>query len=96
MKRLFIIFIGLFVNVNAVFAESDSVKPADSAVKTTEQTAAPTKKSAKKSDKPVSNTKIKKNKDGTTEIVMSGLEAVQLAGRLVERGDYKHAMQILT
>ena len=54
------------------------------------------KKTTKKSDKLTVNKKVKKNKDGTTEITMSGLEAVQLAGRFVEMGDYKTAMQILT
>ena len=92
MKRLFIIFVILCANLNIVFAETDTAtKPTDSAVKTTEETV-----SNKKTVKPVANKKIKKNKDGTTEITMSGLEAVQLAGRLVEHGDYAHAMQILT
>ncbi len=97
MKRLFIIFIGLFLNVNSVFAEPDVAKSADSVGATTEQSVSEkNKKSVKKSEKAVLNKKIKKNKDGTTEITMTGLEAVQLAGRLVEAGDYPHAMQILT
>ena len=44
----------------------------------------------------VENIHIKKHKDGTTELTMSGLDAVKLAGRLVERNDYEHATQILT
>ena len=39
---------------------------------------------------------VKKNTDGTTEITMSALDAIKLAGQMVDRGDYEHASQILT
>lgn len=40
---------------------------------------------------------VEKDKSGkTTEITMTALDAVKLAGNLVERGDFDHATQILT
>ena len=42
------------------------------------------------------NTVVKKNKDGITEITMSALDAVKLAGNLVYSGNYDAATDILT
>ncbi len=83
------------MHVNAVFAETKTDKKND--VNDTEQSIdTKSNKQITKSDKNIKKQNIKKNKDGTTEITMSGLEAVQLAGKLVDVGDYEHAMQILT
>ncbi len=87
-----------FMHVNAVFAESgkDNSKSVDSVA--TEQTVdvKQDKNQTKKSDKQTKQLNVKKNKDGTTEITMTALEAVQLAGKLVETGNYDAATQILT
>ena len=90
MKRLLIIFAVLALCCNVVLAETTT--NTDNQTNTASTVVESASKTTKKSDKP----KIKKNKDGTTEITMSGLEAVQLAGKLVDLGDYEHAMQILT
>ena len=50
------------------------------------------------SGKPATNeTIIHKNKSGkVTDVLMTSLDAVKLAGKLIEQGDYEHATQILT
>lgn len=92
IARRFLCCFLLFVLVhnNAVYAESIDVKNTvnnNNVIKTNQKT-------TRKSESIVK--KVKKNKDGTTEITMSGLDAVKLAGKLVDAGDYEHAMQILT
>lgn len=40
--------------------------------------------------------RIEHKTDNTTEITMSALDAVKMAGNLIDRGDFEHASQILT
>ena len=96
MKRLLLYFFIICLHINVVFAEDTANTKVVSDNKIEQMSVNESKKTEKRFDEKISNKKIKKNRDGTTEITLSGLEAVQLAGTLVEEGDYEHAMQILT
>ena len=51
---------------------------------------------ARTETKQASNIIEEKSEDGKTTLTMSALDAVKLAGNLVDAGDYEHATQILT
>ncbi len=88
MKYLFLSLILIFTPFMTTFAEK-----ANNVSDVSETSVVKEKQVSKKSTKPI----IKKDKKtGKTEITMTALDAVRVAGKLVETGDYEHAIQILT
>ena len=89
MKRMFLSLLFVIVSTFSGWAvESVSVQKTSDNSGVTEKNEKPAKQ-AKKTSK-------KSDKNGKTEITMTSLDAVKLAGKMVEMGDYEHATQILT